>query len=182
MKVIGITGLNAAGKGTFAEQLKKHGYEYYSLSDILREVLRKKNVEINRENLVKVGNEMREKHGAGALGLKLVEKFQNSDHDKFIVDSIRNPSEVDELRKIPGFTLVVIEADPNKRYERAMARGRNENASTFDEFITQENKEKSNNEKGQQLHKCIEKADTIINNDGSIEELEKKADDFLENF
>ena len=37
--IIGLTGRNAAGKGTVATMLKKRSFEYHSLSDTLRNEL-----------------------------------------------------------------------------------------------------------------------------------------------
>ncbi len=54
--IIGLTGANASGKGEAASYLKSKGFEYYSLSDILREEAKRKKIEPLRENLIKRGN------------------------------------------------------------------------------------------------------------------------------
>ena len=38
--IIGLTGENCAGKGTVADYLKKKGFYYLSLSDVIREELK----------------------------------------------------------------------------------------------------------------------------------------------
>jgi dephospho-CoA kinase len=177
--IIGLTGTNSAGKGTVADFLKKKGFVYFSLSDIIREEATKQGLDHSRDSLVRIGNQLREKHGASVLGLLTAKKIADSKETKFIVDSIRNPSEIEELRKLSGFYLIAIDADVSLRYERSKIRGRNENASSLELFIAQENKEKSSDSKAQQLHNCIAMADFLIENNSGFEELYLKVEDVL---
>ncbi|MBP7791464.1 MAG: AAA family ATPase [Candidatus Goldbacteria bacterium] len=180
---LGFTGPNASGKGEAIKYLvEKHKFVSYSLSDILRSELKSRGVEINRDNLISVGNELREKHGPGVLAKLAVEKIKNM--PQAIVDSIRNPSEIEELRKnLKDFKLIGINADTKVRYERAGKRGReNENRMSYEEFIANEQKENSKAQTGQQLLKCFEMADVKIDNSGTVEELHKKLEDVLKNF
>ena len=52
--IIGLTGKNGSGKGEVAEVLKSAGYLYYSLSDMLREELRKRGKETSSKNLTEL--------------------------------------------------------------------------------------------------------------------------------
>lgn len=62
--IIGITGTNGAGKGTVVEYLVKNkGFAHYSVSDYLGKLLKRKNKEINRDNLREIANEIRAKFG-----------------------------------------------------------------------------------------------------------------------
>ena len=45
MNVIGLTGTNAAGKGEVANYLKNQGYAYFSLSDAIRDELKKEDID-----------------------------------------------------------------------------------------------------------------------------------------
>ncbi|MFW6449977.1 MAG: AAA family ATPase [Nanoarchaeota archaeon] len=172
-KVYGFTGLNASGKSTAAKILAEKGYKYTSLSDVLREQAEKRGLEKSRDNLYDLGNQLREKEGNGVLGKKAAEKILNEDKS-YVVDSIRNPAEVEELRKLSHFTLVAVEARPESRFERAKKRGRNESAESVEEFLAKEKREMSSKDSDQQIHKCVKSADISINNDGTIEELREK--------
>src|SRR3989344_1701176 len=100
--IIGLTGKNAAGKGTVASYLQTKGFIYFSLSDILRDEAKERNIEATRENLISLGNELRKKFGSKYLASKTNEKIlreKKDGNDDFVIDSIRNPSEIDELRK-----------------------------------------------------------------------------------
>jgi len=52
MIIIGITGTNASGKDTAADFFKAQGFNIFSLSDILREEARRRDLAISRENLI----------------------------------------------------------------------------------------------------------------------------------
>jgi dCMP deaminase len=175
--IIGLCGYNASGKGEVANILKEKNYIYFSLSDIIREECEKRNLEKNRENLVAIGNELRENFGANYFGKKILEKInleRKNGKTDFIVDSIRNQKEVEELKTDDEFTLIGINAPIKLRFERSQTRGRNENAITLEEFIKQEDKENSSNENAQQLDIVYKMADKYIYNDGSLEELKQR--------
>lgn len=177
--IIGLTGPNASGKGELANILKKRNFKYYSCSDIIREEAEKRGLEKTREILINIGNELREKFGPNYLAQKILEKI-NSDRQTgqkdFVVDSIRNPFEVEELKTDKEFILFGINAPIESRYERAKARGRVENAENFYEFKLIEEKENSQNPKAQQQDKVYKMADKYVYNDGNLEDLEKRFD------
>ena len=84
--IIGLTGKNAAGKGEVAEYLKKKGFSYFSLSDILRDEAKKRNLEPTRENLIPLGNELREKFGPNFLAKKASENIKQNNMIYRIID------------------------------------------------------------------------------------------------
>lgn len=170
---IGITGYNAAGKGAVADFLIRNGYQFLSLSDLLREEAARRNLEPNRENLTNLGKEMRKKSTPGFLAELAILRMENG--KKYVIDSIRHPDEIKILRThFKDFFLFGIDAPIALRFDRSQTRGRQENANTLEEFIARENNEKKNNINSQQLHKCMEMCDEILMNDGTIESLEKK--------
>lgn len=177
---LGFTGPNASGKGEAIKYLiEKHKFISYSLSDILRSELKSRGVEINRDNLISIGNELRKKHGPGVLAKLTVEKIKNM--PQAVIDSIRNPFEIEELRKnLKDFKLIGISAGTKVRYERAKKRGREgEKEISFEEFVAKEEKENSGSQTEQQLFKCFEMADIKIDNSGSVKELHKDIEKIL---
>jgi len=174
-RLIGLTGTNGSGKGEAATYFKKRGYAYFSLSDVIRDALRNDGKEDTRDNLIEKGNELRKKYGPDILARLAMEKVQ----DKTVIDSIRNPSEVEYLRKEKEFIPLAIDAPVELRYERVKRRGRQESASTLEEFIKKEKEEMTDSEKGQQLHSCMKMADFIIMNDGTLEDLHLKLEEIV---
>jgi dephospho-CoA kinase len=174
-KLIGLTGTNSAGKGEVASFFEKKGYAYFSLSDLIREELRKAGKAETRDNLIKMGNKLREKSGHDILARRVMKKVK----DKAVIDSIRNPKEVEYLRKQRDFILFAVDAPVELRYERAKKRGRAESASTIEEFIKKEAEEMTDRERGQQLHNCMKMADFLVINDGSLKDLHRRLEELL---
>jgi len=174
--IIGLTGKNASGKGEVADYLKKKGFAYFSLSDILREEATKLNLEHSRDNLIKLGNKLRAERGPGFLAEGINKKLSDGN---FVIDSIRSPFEVKELMKNENFLLVGIEAPIEIRFERLLERNRVGDAKTLEEFKQQEAKENIDNENNQQLDATFRLSQKIIENNSSLEELHKKIDDLL---
>ena len=176
--IIGLTGENCSGKGTSAEYLKKKGFYYLSLSDVIREEVAKEGRSSTRENLIAKGTEMRQRHGPGILAKKVAEMMEKDRN--YIVDSIRTPGEVAELKKLPEFFLVYITADPKVRFARMKERGRESDPQTYEAFNKIEAIEmKSQEQAGQNLEETIKLADRMVVNEGSVEELRDKLDEQL---
>jgi dephospho-CoA kinase len=172
-RLIGLTGTNGAGKGEVARFLQKKGFDYVSLSDVLREELKSRGLEASRDNLIACGNELREKFGPAELARRAALKISRPT----VIDSIRNLREIDYLRQLGDFILVGVDAPVEIRFERVMRRGRNESVCSLADFIAKEELEKRNGETGQQLEACLQAADVLIINDSSLEELWQKLEE-----
>ena len=72
--IIGVTGAYSSGKDTVAEIIIKSGFSHISLSDILRDELKKEEKKITRDDLINGGNKLREKYGPNILAKKALEK------------------------------------------------------------------------------------------------------------
>ena len=181
--IIGLTGRNASGKGTVASFLKEHSFTYHSLSDTLRNELKKRDLQETRENLINIGNSLRESGGPGILADLMVPNIQS--HGNHIVDSIRNPLEVKSLqRKYDNhkFILISVDAKPKVRYQRLKQRNREGDSSSWEEFLTQEKFEESSSDPNkQQLLATINEADFHIDNSGSLSDLKKEINNILNN-
>ncbi|HCU25546.1 MAG TPA: hypothetical protein DF383_11075 [Deltaproteobacteria bacterium] len=176
--IIGLTGKNASGKGEVAQVLQEGGFHYLSLSDLLREELSKRNLEILRENLIQVGNEMRTMYGGGYLADRALQRI---DVDKnYIVDSIRNPREVEVLRRLQNFYLLHVTAVPEVRFERLRARNREGDPKTLKDFQALEAREaQSADPNTQQLDATGLLADAELENNGTLEELRVRVRDMI---
>lgn len=175
--IIGLTGPNGAGKTGAGMILKEKGFEFYSLSDEIRGVLKKEGKELITENLIKKGNELRLLFGSHFLAELVSRRFQ--DGKNYAIDSIRNTSEVKYFKKRKDFVLVKVDAPLKVRYSRVKTRGRDGKLLSFQEFINLEKKATSNDSAGQQLKQCEKMADLILNNNSNLDILRKKIDDML---
>lgn len=174
-RLIGLTGTNGSGKGEVARFFKKKGYLYFSLSDEIREELLRRGEAVSRDSLIRMGNELRERFGGDVLARRVLERITG----RAVVDSIRNSKEVAYLRKQKGFVLLGVDAPLELRYQRIKARGRDESASTLEEFAAKEREEMAGTENGQQLQACLEMADVMIINEGDLADLDRKLEALL---
>lgn len=173
--IVGLTGPNAAGKGEVAAHLISLGFAYHSLSDVLREELDVRGVAPTRENLIAVGNELRAAGGAGVLAERILPRLGRRD----VVDSIRNRTEVQILRGLPGFTLLGVDAPVEVRFVRARARNRPGDGTTLEEFRAKEARENSPDPARQQLALTFSLADATVSNEGTLSGLHRRVDEFL---
>ncbi len=170
--IIGLTGRNGAGKGTVADWLVAHGLRYTSLSDELRADLRRRGLEPTRDNLIAGGRRLREEGGAGVLATLVLQTIDR-EGGPAIVDSVRNPAEVEVLRERPDFRLLEVRAERRVRYERIRARARSGDAESFEEFVRHEEAElHSRDVAAQRLVATAALADLHIDTDGDMQALE----------
>ncbi len=174
-RLIGLTGTNAAGKGEAAAFFRQRGFAYFSLSDVIRDELKCKGLDLDRNNLIRTGNALRQQFGSDVLARRVLEKVTGDS----VIDSIRNPDEIEFLRRHDDFTLLAIDAPLELRFERARKRGRNESALTLEEFQAKENEERTDDPAGQQLTQVMRMADHIILNDSTLQEFHRKLEAFL---
>ncbi len=179
--IIGLTGKNGAGKGEVAKYLRERGFQYFSLSDVLREEASKENVAVTRENLIQLGNKLRLQLGPGALAERI---FSRLDPEKnYIVDSVRHPSEVEVLRRRVDFILACVNAPQRLRFERIKLRKRENDPQTFEEFQSVETREAASaNATDQQLDHAIAKADVVLDNGGPLKMLHERVREVLLEF
>ena len=177
---LGFTGPNAAGKSEAIKYLvEKKKFIQRSLSDIIRDEAKARGLDVTRNNLVMIGNELRGKEGASVLAKRTVPKIKNA--PQAVIDSIRNVSEIEELRlSLQGFKLVGITADIKVRFDRAKKRGRIGDSTTLEEFTKQEATENSADPTAQQLDKCFALADIKLDNSGKVDALYAQIDKMLE--
>jgi dCMP deaminase len=178
--IIGLTGSYCSGKDTVADYIsQKHGYKHFSLSDIIREIMKEAGVELTRENLITFGTKLREENGNGVLTKKVLEKAK--DEGKYCITSIRHSEEVNELRKRKDFVLINVDAPQGVRFERMQKRKRSGDPQTLEKFIELEKKESQTSGSGQQLRKTANMADiTFINDSNDMTTLKVTVDNLLE--
>ena len=177
--IIGLTGTNGSGKTAVAEHLESLGFERHSLSDEIRRELRAKGLPATRENLIAQGNAIRLAEGRSALADRI--KARLSDSRRYVVDSIRNPSEVESLRATGRFRLLLVDAPQRVRYDRVVARGGDRLPASFEEFVEQEEREwESPDPAAQRMKATIEMADQTVSNEAGLDELREQISSVLE--
>ena len=171
--IIGLTGKNGSGKGEVVRFLKERGFEYRSLSDVLREELGKKKQRLTRNNLISIGNKLRKNFAPDILAKRVLEQIEIDKN--YVIDSIRHPSEAKVLKARNGFLLLNVTAPSKVRFERVKARKRESDPKTYQDFLKLEKAEgMSKVNSDQQLNATLKLADYEIENSGSLRELHRK--------
>jgi dCMP deaminase len=173
--LIGLTGTNGSGKGEAAARLRALGYAYLSLSDVIREELRRDGLVESRDAMIVRGNALRRAFGPDVLARRVLARVQGPT----VIDSVRNPAEVAFLRGGGAFFLLAFDAPPAVRFERVGLRGRDESAADLEAFLRKEAEERGSDPEAQQLDACIALADVRIFNDGTIENLHRRLEEAL---
>jgi dephospho-CoA kinase len=178
--IIGLTGGMVCGKRTIAEYLGEKGFKILTFSsDVLDVLLRKRNIPITRTSQQDLGNEIREKEGSGGLARRLILMIEQGQN--YVLDGVRNPGEVSELRKLKDFVLIAIDSPQKIRFERIIARNMERDPKTWEEFIIADTRDfNDGKEFGLQIFKCMELADYTVVNDSSLEVFKKRFDEVLE--
>jgi dCMP deaminase len=174
--IIGLTGSMGCGKGEIVKILEGEGFSYITLSMMVREEARRRGIAEEREQLMEVGNQMRNDAGAGVLGLRALEKILSSDQDKWVIDGIRNPAEILAIRKCNNVYIVGVVANKDILVDRILSRARESDSAFRDDVLRKIEREwgLGEPEEGQQVGKCMEMVDFILENEGSLEELKEK--------
>jgi cytidylate kinase len=173
VKLIGIGGTNGSGKDSLGEIVAgDYGWKFISVTDILRNGLKKRGLPIERHNLRELSAEWRRKYGFGVLIDMTFKEYEAAEgkHNGLVVASLRNPGEADEIHKLGG-KVVWLDADPKIRYNRIYSRQRSsEDQKTFEQFLAEEQAEMDHHggdEATLNMAGVKAKADIFITNDSN---------------
>jgi dephospho-CoA kinase len=175
--IIGLVGPLASGKGTVKKYLvEKYKAQDCRFSSILRDVLTRINVDTTRINLQNVSTVLRQNFGEDVLAKAIANDAKNFDADIIVVDGVRRMADIKYLKKLLGFILVAVDAEPKERYKRMVARNENkgDNEKTFDDFLKDHQAESE-----LEIPEVMKNADYYLENIGSMEDLCEKVDDLL---
>ena len=177
IKVVGLTGTMGSGKNSVKQIIMQRFSCYHvTLSDVIRGEIEKKRGQLDRTKLQDMGNEMRQKYGNHILAMVAIE-YLPRDKDMIIVDGIRNPGEVEYLKKKFGndFFMVAVDAPKEVRFERLKGRNDPKDPQTIEDFKKADARDQGKGEPpyGQHVGACVKMADFTITNAGTLKQLEK---------
>jgi len=177
--IIGVTGTKASGKGIVTEILKEKGFFYVSTSDQVRkEAVSRGLSNYTISDLQDIGNDIRKNFGLGELVKRCLEEAGGKDN--IVIDGIRNPGEIEEIKKFGGL-MIAVDAPVEIRFERLLSRKRESDPKTLEDFKKMDSRDRGDKESevGQQVDKCIELSDYLIINDSTLETLKTKVEYLL---
>ncbi len=176
-QIIGLTGSFGSGCSYIAKNiLKKRGYEILSLAEILKEEFKtqkgKDAVKSPRRELQDFGDEIREEKGRDFLASKVIQQVDKSvaknESKKWVVKSIRNPSEVLAFReRSRNFFLFGVYADVEVRWNRVRGEYNNDKRQFDDD--DRNDSGRNNPRHGQRVGDCFYEADVVIRNNDDFD-------------
>ena len=180
MLIIGITGTLGAGKGTIVDYLiEEKGFEHFSVRAFITEEIKRRGLKVDRDSMTSVANDLRAQHSPAYIAEQLYANAKESGKNS-IIESLRTPGEVELLQSKGNFYLFAVDADPKTRFDRIQIRKSSTDDVTFDTFQANEKREmQSSDPNKQNLLKCREMANFLLNNDGSIAELNNQIEEIL---
>lgn len=167
---LGIVGRAGCGKGTVVEFIVKHfGGEIITSSDLLREALGVfiENEKIGREDFMDFVGFLRRKYGKDALAKAVLRRMKESKKRLVVFDGVRLMADYVTLKK-EGGTLIYVVADSRLRWERVGKRMKKaDDKVSYKKFLSWNRRATE-----EQIPQVGKKAQYIINNDGTLKDLE----------
>ncbi len=158
-----------AGKGEINKILESEKIPVVVMSSIVREEVKKRNLELNIKNLDNVAVDLREKFGKDVVAKRTAEKIKKIKSDIVCVDGLRNMEEITPLKDAGDVYIISVSAPEEMRFERLLKRKEQRDPKNIEEFKWREQKQI-----GLGISKVVEAANYDITNDGDLQSLRDK--------
>ena len=173
--IILVTGWARSGKDSLAGILRdKYGFVHFDFyRDILMEEVKRRGLEVSKDNASKTAIEMRQVSGNnGIMGKLMGEKIALEKNPNIVVTGGRSPEEVTELEKTgQKVLLIAVDADAEKRFQRRLPNDPN----TFEGFLERDKRDDARSRMGE----IVNAAKIRLENNGSEEEFKEKITELL---
>ena len=181
MITIGLVGSIGSGKDTAAQYIiQNYSFTMFTFSyDGLGDILKKSGLELTRENLQRLGKEIRAREGNAIVAKLLWAKIEARKEEKVIINGFRYPEELAFFKENSSeFMLIGVDCPLPVRYERVRRRNTKERkAMTLDEFKAYESAATELN-----IPILLNSADYIVINDSDLNTLYRRIDAILEKY
>lgn len=178
-KLVAIVGMVGAGKTTAARYLQKKGFAYFRFGQIVIDEVKKRKLRGCEKNERTVREELRKKYGMAIIACLSYPKIKNLLKDSCVVgDGLYSWAEYLFLKKRLEEKMITlaIYAKPEVRYQQTKRRG--------ERAISPKTARSRDLADIAHIQKTgpIAMADYTIINEGTIDELKRELDKFLEKF
>lgn len=184
--VIGLTGAFGTGCTTAAKYLRDEmDFRMVKLSTPIRNAAEAEDLESpTREDLQRLGDTIRESDGVSALvDRALTEIADPEEVELLVVDGIRNVGEIQRLRERFGhaFTLFGVVSSTEERWARIGSAQYKEVGLDRDQFFADDFRDQDEDmPHGQQVVRCVDQADVLLGNSGTLPEFHAKVREYAE--
>ena len=180
MIVLGLVGMPGAGKGECAKYAQKLGFKVVNMGDLVRLETENQGLELKDENVGRIAHSEREKHGYGVWARRTLGNLKEMNikpDELIIIDGIRGSTEVDVFINafLDKFKTIAIKMPKEKRFELLQQRKRKDAPISRADFDARDERESKWG-----IKDAIEKADYIIFNTGTLDELRASVKELLD--
>jgi dephospho-CoA kinase len=176
MRVIGVVGYPASGKGEFSRIAADAGIPVVVMGDMIRRKAVEAGLGSTDAALGEMAIRLREEQGLDAVALATIPAVEALGAPVVVIDGIRGDAEVRRFReRFPGFILVGIVSSFEKRLSRLSARGRTDDLSHAEALRNRDRREE-----GFGLGRALAEADRILENNGPLGEFADAARALIE--
>lgn len=176
-KAVAVVGMCGSGKSVLTEMFVNIGWQKVYFGGVTVSQLNKQGLPVNEANERAMREGLRKKYGAGAFAILLEEEITAKlSQGNTVLDGLYSWSEYKHLRKLYGDNLILLAVVTNSsvRYERLCSRAIR--PLTAEQALSRDYAEIENSEKGGP----IAIADYFVDNNGSVEQLQKQFEQFLQ--
>ena len=181
---VGVVGQIACGKGVLVDYLtKKLGFISFSLSSILHDELKKKNLkEFTRKTLQDLGDKLRKQYGDHVLAKRAIKVLKQQHKNRVVIEGIRNPGEIEYLKKNPNFVLIGVKSKRELRFKRLLSRSKPWDPKNWNDFVIVDRRDigVGQTKSGQQVGKCLAYCDHILTNNKDVQDFQRKVKKLLD--
>ena len=182
--IIGVVGQIASGKGILVKYLtEKFDFVSFSLSSILHDELKKKGIkEFTRKTLQDMGDGLRRRYGDEVLAKRAINVLKAQKKGQVVIEGIRNPGEIEFLKKNLSFVLIGVKAKRELRFERLLSRAKHWDPKTWTDFVKVDRRDIGVGQKksGQQVGKCLAYCDYVLTNNKDFKDFQRKVEKLLD--
>ena len=162
--IVALVGMPASGKGEASKIFQEHGFKLAYMRSVIEAVLGGREMPVNAKNMGSVGDELRRTEGEGAVARRLLPQIASLEGN-VCIEGVRDAGELKVFKEALGeFIVVAIVAQPEKRYEWCVARGRADDVGAHEDFV-----EKDMRESSWGIDEAVAMADYKILNDSDLE-------------
>ena len=170
MKVIGVVGLPASGKGEFSLIAAGMGIPVVVMGDVIRQEVKAAGLEPTDTNFGATANRLRAENGMDAIARLCIPAIRKLAAPLVLIDGIRGDAEVALFREVfSGFRLISIDSSFENRLARIAARARSDDFTSAEALRNRDEREL-----GWGLGKALDHADIRIGNNGTLEEFSRE--------
>ena len=179
LKIVAIVGMSGSGKSVAVDYLTSRGVPKVYFGGMILKALEKSGLEINERNEKNFREQIRKTEGKDWVVRQVVEEVKNlvaAGQRRIVLDGVYSWTEYKVLKhEFPGMlTFIAIVVSKKIRYKRVGQR--QVRPLTVEEVSSRDTGEIENMEKGGP----IAAADYYVLNDGSVEQMEKKLSEILD--